>query len=32
VAGFLAWDALRIVLMLVFPVISLGLVGLLFGR
>jgi TRAP-type C4-dicarboxylate transport system permease large subunit len=32
VAGFLAWDALRIVLMLVFPVISLGLVGVLFGR
>lgn len=32
VAGFLAWDALRIALMLVFPVISLGLVGVLFGR
>lgn len=32
VTGFLAWDALRIVLMLCFPAISLGLVGLLFGR
>ena len=28
---FLAWDALRVVLLLLFPVISLGLVRLLFG-
>lgn len=32
VAGFLVWDALRIVLMLVFPAISLALVGWMFTR
>ena len=32
VAGFLAWDAIRIVLMLCFPAISLGLVGWMFPR
>jgi C4-dicarboxylate transporter DctM subunit len=29
---FLAWDALRLLLLLAFPVLSLGLVSLLFGR
>jgi C4-dicarboxylate transporter, DctM subunit len=28
---FLAWDALRLVLLLAFPVLSLGLVSVLFG-
>jgi C4-dicarboxylate transporter, DctM subunit len=32
VFAFLAWDALRVILLLFFPVLSLGLVTLLFTR